>query len=131
MTRKTTILEELTKPNPVVTHRAKWGTKTTNSQWAAVEGWTLWREFTAEKLYAVLGDLVEIRRLDRSKPSSRCANAVRCDGEIFDEDELEHSRAHLLRTRPEGTADSSRTGWALCASDSISTFEAGRELSLL
>lgn len=150
MSRKTTILEELSKPNPALTDHAKWGTNTTNSRWVAVEGWTQWKDFTAEKLYAVFSDLVEsewsIRSDFHGVPSA-------WDRDFHDEDEFEHlvsrfilpqvnaALRHALKTaKLNFELDLGRAGrtyyepggdrrfkpdWALCSDRAIMTFEDG------
>src|SRR3569833_12125 len=88
MSRKTTILEELAKPNPVVINRAKWSINTANPDWANVQGWTSWRDFTAENLHAMFTDVVESEWTVRGDLH---VAQTPWDGEIFDEDELEHT----------------------------------------
>lgn len=150
MTGKTTILEELTKPNPLVNNMAKWGPNSANSNWAAVEGWTLWQDFTAERLYAIFSDVVESEWNIRSEIHSTPTD---WDSQVYDEDGLEHAvlSTHLLppvnaalrhglryakldklasinlgragRTYYEPGGDRRfKPDWALCSSNHIETF---------
>ncbi|RSL58986.1 hypothetical protein CEP54_007509 [Fusarium duplospermum] len=88
MSRKTTILDELTQPNLAVMNRANGGTNTTQSYWPDIGSWIPWQDFTAPKLYALFADVVDsewtVRSCLRTAPTD-------WDGEFFDEDELEHS----------------------------------------
>jgi len=156
MSRKTTILEELAKPNPVVINRAKWSINTANPDWANVQGWTSWRDFTAENLHAMFTDVVESEWTVRGDLH---VAQTPWDGEIFDEDELEHTvlSAHIMppvnaalqhatrylkqpfginlgragRTYYEPGGDRRyKADWGLCSNDRISEFDGGGYLYL-
>ncbi|KAH7184196.1 hypothetical protein DER44DRAFT_682241 [Fusarium oxysporum] len=83
-----TILSLLTQPNFTVVNRANDGSNTTHSLWPDINSYTLWKDFNAANLYAMFEDIVESKWETKS---SLGATQTGWDGEIFDEDELEHS----------------------------------------
>ncbi|KAH8909998.1 hypothetical protein BR93DRAFT_445259 [Coniochaeta sp. PMI_546] len=71
------------------------GTNTANTQWPTVEGWTLWRDFTTEKLHAMFADIVEA---DWTITTDLHAPVTHWNREFFGEDGLEHTiiSTHIL-----------------------------------
>ncbi|KPM34267.1 hypothetical protein AK830_g12308 [Neonectria ditissima] len=65
------------------------------SQWVMIEGWKLWQDFTAERLYTIFSDVVEAEWNVRSELH---ATPTSWDGQVFDEDGLEHTvlTTHIL-----------------------------------
>ena len=82
-----TILAELTRPNPEVdTSHTSEGTNTISGAWTHVTSWEEWTDFKPSTLRSMFKDVVEAEWKDPLRPDEGSS----FDLEIWDEDSLEH-----------------------------------------